>query len=73
MSYMRESQALIDETIAKLNELMAPYEHMENPGLLDGGPWDAEERRIKEKFTKELKALREKYPNWKNELENDRK
>lgn len=68
MSYTSEGQALIEQTMEKIRTLMEPYKDYRNPGMLDGEPWAEEERRIMQAYSSGLKALREKYPDWQNEL-----
>lgn len=73
MSYTIEGKRLIEEARIKTEALMEKYKEYQNPGMLDGEPWDAELREINKEFSAALKALREKYPNWKDELENHQK
>ena len=71
MSYLEEAQRLSDETRKKLDRLMEQYEGYRNPGMLDGEPWAAEERKIMKAFSSGLKALREKYPGWWDEIRSE--
>lgn len=68
MSYISEGQKLIEEHMEKMRALMEKYKDYKNPGMLDGEPWDDEERALTKAFSAGLKALRKKYPDWEAEV-----
>lgn len=68
MSYVSEAQQLQAETEMKLDALYEKYSDYVPKGL-DDEPWSAEEREIIHAFSAAVNALRLKYPDWEEAVE----
>ena len=68
MSSVSEAQQLQAETEMKLDALYEKYSGYIPKGL-DDEPWSAEEREIIRAFSAAVKALRLKYPDWEEAVE----
>lgn len=68
MSYVSEAQQLQADTEMKLTALYNKYSDYVPKGL-DDDPGSAEERQIIHAYSAAIKALRLKYPDWKEEVD----